>query len=45
MSATRAPEIGAVSPPIDVVRLDGLRVTDESLRGRSVLLLFLRHLR
>jgi len=36
--------LGEPVPEFTLVRLDGTRVTPESLRGRAVLLVFLRHL-
>ncbi len=40
----RVARLGEPVPAFALVRLDGARVTPESLRGRAVLLVFLRHL-
>ncbi|MFQ5599412.1 MAG: hypothetical protein ACE5G2_02530 [Candidatus Krumholzibacteriia bacterium] len=38
------PEIRSAAPTFVLVRLDGGRITPAKLRGRAVLMVFLRHL-
>ncbi|MDE3026417.1 MAG: redoxin domain-containing protein [Acidobacteriota bacterium] len=42
-SLSSPPPVGAPAPPLDLPDLDGQHVRLEDLRGRPVLLSFLRH--